>query len=524
LAQLAPYLSKKPIRPEFPKVIYPDIRIGSDIDPVIFCSGDGTTLGYFFSKEYQVSTGNGSSRRMTVKKAWVKPYDLPGSLQQQPVGFLLCSSAVTPLKEVKQAMESPIQALFKRDHGEDEVINFALINRTNWDIPATAVGNNRFPLKDNSPVTVVTEPKYAKWLSTTLYRLLNKYEYRKIIPYRYNPNKAYSPSSKPDDHWNKLTNKHKAILAKMKVVYTSNINDLNAVYVEPGKDDVAPKHWTLKELVCGFYYPLLPPIGPDGAPCASDGKGNIKYDNRNNPIPAAYLVHEATYAHFSRNNSGEFVFTCLEDHVSYLQRIIGILPALCNYLIGGFNPAWFSPGFANKVLDEVTLVYEQDGTWTGDWNTKSDTELDGLIMEDIGFGETGLFMFEGMEQLTHQQEYTRPLDTMSIGTSQASADSLAGLLEYQESLNPPQQEVEAAPPPLQYTIMEAEVQVLQEHSQNTTAQSSDFGESDEDEEDNAMEEETPTQSSLRAGLIQQDAASSGDGWAGSLTQGAGEAV
>ena len=72
--------------------------------------------------------------------------------------------------------------------------------------------------------------------------------------------------------------------------------------------------------------------------------------------------------------------------------------------------------------------------------------------------------------------------------------------------------------------MEAEVQVLQEHSQNTTAQSSDFGESDEDEEDNAMEEETPTQSSLRAGLIQQDAASSGDGSAGSLTQGAGEAV
>ena len=173
----------------------------------------------------------------------------------------------------------------------------------------------------------------------------------------------------------------------------------------------------------------------------------------------------------------------------------------------------------------MQLIFEQDGSWTGDWITKSDTELDGLIMEDIGFGETGLFMFEGMEQLAHQQEYTRPLDTMSIGTSQASADSLAELLDYQETQSPFQQEVEAAPPPSQYTCMEAEVQVIQEHSPNIpTAQSSDFGESDDKEDGNAMEEETPIQSSLRAGLIQQDAASSGDGSAGSLTQGAGAAM
>ena len=62
LAQLTPYLSKKIVKPETPKVVYPDLRTGADIDPIIFCSGDGTSLGYFFSKEYQVSTGSGNSR------------------------------------------------------------------------------------------------------------------------------------------------------------------------------------------------------------------------------------------------------------------------------------------------------------------------------------------------------------------------------------------------------------------------------------------------------------------------------
>jgi hypothetical protein len=303
-------------------------------------------------------------------------------------------------------------------------------------------------------------------------------------------------------------------------VYTSDINDLNAIYEEPGKDDIAPKKWTLKELICGFYYPLIPPKGPDGTPYASDGNGNIKLDEKNNPIPAAYLVHEATYAHFSRTSSGEFAFTCLDSHVTYLKRILKILPQLCIHLIGGYHPDWFAPGFAKKVLDEVKLVYETDGTWSGDWNTKSDTELDGLLMEDIGFGETGQFLIEGIDQVIQSQEYTRPLDTMSIGTSQASSDTLEELLIYQETQNPPQQEVEAAPPPADNNSMDTDSPTDQEHP---PIQPSDFGESDDDQSHN-MEEETPTESSPRAGLNQQDPVSSGDGEAGSLTQGAGGAV
>jgi hypothetical protein len=329
---------------------------------LVLCSGEHSILSYYWHpQEAEVSTGFGSTKRRERKKGWMKPSDLQGVMSATSIGWLLLSSSVTSIKDVTNDLTPLLQVIFKNDYPTSGDFKFSLVNRPVHDIPATAVGNTRWPLKDNTPVSIIVETQYARWASTKVYRLLNKSEYNKYgIPYRFTPFNEYSPSTKPDAYYSQMTQKHKGILANMVVVYDSTIKDLTAVH----KDLTTGLSWTLKSYIQTFYFPLLPPRDDHGNPLDSDGNGNIKYDEKGNPIPAAKLVHEATFAHFKRDTQ-EFAFTCQKQHAPYLRRVLAMLPKLCDFMLHGTHKNWFQEGHAKRIIKDVKLTLDPDGDWTG---------------------------------------------------------------------------------------------------------------------------------------------------------------
>ena len=308
--------------------------------------------------------------------------------------------------------------------------------------------------------------------------------------------------------------RHKQVLSAQTVVYDSHIGLLDAVYTT-----AANQTYTLAKFVCQLTFPLIPALDEEGKACDSDGKGNIKRDDKGKPIPVAKLFHEVTPAHWKQ--TGETAFTTQKQNQLYAQRVLESLPAICNNLLGGYHQDWFTPGYARKIVKETTFTKDSEGYWDGEWLNQSDIEMANLLSDDIGFGAMGIINFEGLELLDQQHDYVRPLDAITVETgSVATNDTLREMINQQEPL-PPQQPKQT--PDDQKSVVSSINSQLSE--------SEDEDEDDEDEEmdeennPNAMQEDPPLpQSSLTAGQSQNGSEPPESGSAGSLTQGAGPTV
>ena len=106
--------------------------------------------------------------------------------------------------------------------------------------------------------------------------------------------------------------RHKQVLSAQTVVYDSHIGLLDAVYTTADNQT-----YTLAQFVCQLTFPLLPALNEDGKACDSDGKGNIKLDDKGKPIPVAKLFHEVTPAHWKQ--TGETAFTTQKQNQVYSQ-------------------------------------------------------------------------------------------------------------------------------------------------------------------------------------------------------------
>ena len=262
-------------------------------------------------------------------------------------------------------------------------------------------------------------------------------------------------------------------------------------------------------------FPLIPPTDDQGNPCDTDSEGNIKYDKAGKPLPPVKLWHEIVHASsFKRGNPMEHSFTTLKSAQKYGKSVLNVLPAIIFAILGELPPKWFSPA-AERIVEEVTLIVDESGNWTGKWINQCDEEMDDILLDDMGFGEVGTISIEGLDLLEDRQEFSRPMDDMSVDTSIASTSSLDRLLAATDASPSLSGTDNRASAPVQHTNEDMEVDPspppqMPNHNPNYY--------------DQANSHYTSPNSGLTAGHQQEDSGSPVAGTASHLTVAGGSAV
>ena len=420
---LRPYLSL--INPAPNKLWYVALYWAGSTDLLDFCSGPSSGIAYFWeSLSGSVLTGGTSNPKLEHKRSWCKAQDIQESTSSSTVGFLVGTCEATDSKSLYTQIHPALQKKFRQHHPEKGKLLWALTPRHYRGMSTSTTGNRTWPLKDNVPIIVICDDSHISFLVPALHLLFNKSEYgKKERNFRFNAEPKYSLSTRMQDYHAQLNAKHQTFMGCLdRPIPTSYIDSLDTPHTLDDGDTIS-----LRQFVMQLTYPVLPNLDDNGNPCDCDEDGNIRVDDKGQPLPATKLFHDVNKTVYGREASAEHNFLTLKDRSTYAARVVAALPALVFQKLGVLPNKWFT-STGRQMKDDIYFLTDEDGNWTGDWTNQADEDLDDILADDMGFGAHSAFAFEGLDLLTqqtgHDMPVARPADDLTVDTAKVSAGSL----------------------------------------------------------------------------------------------------